>query len=195
VLSRPADGPGVELSTIHRVKGREWDDVVVFGASDQLLPHRLASDVEEERRLLHVAITRGRERVVVVADEDAPSPFLAELDGTRPRDEAQRAGRRARPGGPRPATAAAPQESASATAEGTRIVEALKAWRRETAKRDGVPAYVVLNDADIDGIAVRRPRTLAELAGCRGIGPVKLERFGDELLAVIDEAAGAERQQ
>jgi len=194
VLSRPADGPGVELSTIHRVKGREWDDVVVFGLSDQLLPHRLATDVEEERRLLHVAITRGRERVVVVADEEAPSPFLAELDGTRPREEAQRAARRARPGSVPGATARGPADArppATATAAGTRVVEALKAWRRETARRDGVPAYVILSDADADGIAVRLPRTLAELAGCRGIGPVKLERFGDEVLAVIDEAASA----
>src|SRR3546814_5350647 len=47
---------GVTLSTIHRVKGREWDRVVVFGATEGLMPHRLADDVEEERRILHVGI-------------------------------------------------------------------------------------------------------------------------------------------
>src|SRR5690606_23221585 len=60
------DGPqGVTVSTIHRVKGREWDRVVVFGVSEGLLPHRLSDDVEEERRVLHVGITRGRSHVTV----------------------------------------------------------------------------------------------------------------------------------
>ncbi|MGQ0831550.1 MAG: ATP-dependent helicase, partial [Microthrixaceae bacterium] len=77
---------GVTLSTIHRVKGREWDRVVVFGVSDGLMPHRLASDVEEERRVLHVGITRGRERVLVLGDRSRPSPFLAELGGAAARD-------------------------------------------------------------------------------------------------------------
>jgi DNA helicase-2/ATP-dependent DNA helicase PcrA len=184
----PARGPvsaGVELSTIHRVKGREWDDVVVFGAADGLLPHRLASDEEEERRLLHVAITRGRKRVLVLADQESPSPFVDELDGSRPRVP---------PGERRPARRPVTVAAASApvpavlTSTGTRVVEALKAWRRETSARDKVPAYVVLNDADIDGIAARLPATLEALAECRGIGPVKLERFGDEILAAIDQA-------
>jgi DNA helicase-2/ATP-dependent DNA helicase PcrA len=175
--------PGVELSTIHRVKGREWDDVVVFGASADMLPHRLASDESEERRLLHVAITRGRRRVVVLADEDNPSPFMAEFTGARPHVPL-RARRAAPPVGPAVAVAVAPGVPAGSV--GAKVVEALKAWRKETASRDKVPAYVVLNDADIDGIAVRMPRTLEALADCRGIGPVKLERFGDEILAVID---------
>jgi DNA helicase-2/ATP-dependent DNA helicase PcrA len=179
--------PGVELSTIHRVKGREWDDVVVFGVADETLPHRLASDEDEERRLLHVAITRGRSRVVVLADEDNPSPFVGELDGSRPRGERKR-----RPVRVAAAETAAAAESAKPVgpsgSAGMRVVEALKTWRKETAARDKVPAYIVLSDADIDGIAVRRPRSLAEMADCRGIGPVKLERYGDELLAVVDTA-------
>ncbi len=76
-----ADG-GVTLSTIHRVKGLEWDRVVVFGVSDGIVPHRLAEDVEEERRVLHVGITRGRHRVLVLGDAARPSRCLAELAGT-----------------------------------------------------------------------------------------------------------------
>ena len=48
-LQREAAADGVTLSTVHRVKGREWDRVVVFGVSRGILPHRLAEDVEEER--------------------------------------------------------------------------------------------------------------------------------------------------
>src|SRR5919205_1563862 len=81
-LTSVPDEAGVHLSTVHRVKGREWPRVVVFGASADLFPHRLAADVEEERRVFHVAITRAAQSVVVLADEAAPSPFLAELAGT-----------------------------------------------------------------------------------------------------------------
>ncbi len=85
VLSRPAaTGPGVELSTIHRIKGKEWGHVLIFGASAGLFPHRLSDDVEGERRVFHVALTRAGTQAVILADRDAPSVFLAELDGTAP---------------------------------------------------------------------------------------------------------------
>ena len=57
-FQREAAEHGVTLSTVHRVKGREWDRVAVFGVSSGILPHRLTEDREEERRVLHVAITR-----------------------------------------------------------------------------------------------------------------------------------------
>ena len=84
-LRREGVPGGVTLSTVHRVKGMEWDDVVVFGVNAGILPHHLAEDEEEERRVLHVALTRCRRQVVVLADASRPSPFLAELDGTAPR--------------------------------------------------------------------------------------------------------------
>ncbi len=89
-LTRPEDDAGVVLSTIHRVKGREWPRVAVFGATEGLMPHRLAQGraaVEEERRVFHVAITRGIGRVAVLADTSRPSPFLLELDRDATPDE------------------------------------------------------------------------------------------------------------
>jgi ribonuclease D len=50
----------------------------------------------------------------------------------------------------------------------------------------------VLNDSELVGIATSRPSTLAELAKCKGVGPVRLERWGDELLAALDAAEGDE---
>ncbi len=72
---------GVTLSTVHRAKGLEWDRVVVFGVDRGLLPHDLATDIEEERRILHVAITRGIGQVAILSDVDNPSRFLDELTG------------------------------------------------------------------------------------------------------------------
>jgi ATP-dependent DNA helicase RecQ len=53
------------------------------------------------------------------------------------------------------------------------------------ARRRGVPAYVVLHDATIDGIATSRPMTLDQLRDVPGIGDKKLEHYGDELIAMV----------
>jgi ATP-dependent DNA helicase RecQ len=62
---------------------------------------------------------------------------------------------------------------------------ALKAWRSEIARKRGVPAYVVLHDSTIDGIASTKPATLSELRGIAGIGDKKLEHYGEELIALV----------
>ena len=76
-------GPAVLLSTIHKIKGREWEHVIVYGATKGLFPHRLSDDEEGERRVFHVALTRAIRQVVVLADTDECSPFVLELDGSR----------------------------------------------------------------------------------------------------------------
>jgi DNA helicase II / ATP-dependent DNA helicase PcrA len=172
----------VVLSTVHRVKGREWPRVIVFGASAELFPHRLADDEEEERRVFHVALTRARTAVIVLGDAAAPSPFLDELTGVAVLAAAGTRVLRTSPaaagGGPSPSGPDSP------------LFHALRAWRTEVARRDGVPPYVVMNDAHLRGIAERRPATLVELSRCAGIGPVKLDRYGDDILAVLERETG-----
>ncbi|AET90291.1 ATP-dependent DNA helicase RecQ [Burkholderia sp. SFA1] len=63
--------------------------------------------------------------------------------------------------------------------------ERLRAWRAETAKSDGVPAYVIFHDATLAEIARSDPDTIDDLRHIPGIGVRKLERFGDELLDVV----------
>jgi ATP-dependent DNA helicase RecQ len=70
------------------------------------------------------------------------------------------------------------------------LLAALKAWRSETARQRGVPAYVVLHDATIEGIAASRPSTLAALRGIPGIGDKKLEHYGDTLIALVRTSTG-----
>ena len=178
---RETEAGGITLSTVHRVKGREWDRVVVFGATNGLLPHRLAVDVEEERRILHVAITRGRHRVSVLGDRTAASPFLDELDGSAPT---------AAVGVPKPkpgsltaaaATAKAPPPPGS-------LGEALREWRLERSRSEAVPAYVVASNATLDAIAEAAPTSMVDLGRVPGIGPAKLERYGRDILDLIGQA-------
>jgi DNA helicase-2/ATP-dependent DNA helicase PcrA len=188
----------VTLSTVHRVKGMEWDKVAVFGASAGILPHRLAEDIEEERRVFHVALTRCRQHVVVLADEARPSPFLAELAGVAPHRVAVTNGgpvtagglvttaRRARgPGGPGgPSRPALPQGPGADPA----LEQALRSWRTDRSRRDKVSPFIVLHDRTLLAIAASRPASLIDLRGIDGIGPTKLDLYGDEILSVLAEA-------
>jgi ATP-dependent DNA helicase RecQ len=63
----------------------------------------------------------------------------------------------------------------------------LRTWRSNIARERGVPAYVVLHDATIDGIVRAWPTTLDELRGVPGIGDKKLEHYGEELLRLVRE--------
>ena len=65
------------------------------------------------------------------------------------------------------------------------VVERLRSWRRERSREDGVPAYVVLHDATLRDLAAARPASLHELAAVKGFGPAKIERYGDDVLAVV----------
>ena len=127
------DPRGVRLSTIHRVKGREWLHVIVHDATDGLMPHRLASDREEERRVFHVAVTRGSETVTVVAGDPA-SPFVAQL--ATPRDP--NAPDEPEPT-PRTPVESKPPRRRREVPEASSLVEAslrekIRAWRLETAQ-------------------------------------------------------------
>jgi len=65
------------------------------------------------------------------------------------------------------------------------LLDALKAWRRDEARSQGVPAYVILHDSTLAEIARTRPRDLGALGGLGGIGVKKLERYGHALLQLI----------
>lgn len=189
---RAPEGEGVTLSTVHRVKGREWPHIVVFGAHGGLFPHRLTEDVEEERRVFHVAITRGIESVTVLVDRDRPSPFVAELDGTAPRRPARQVAARPPSGGGSTGSGTARAKGYDGDdLEGEDLVvfEELRKWRAEVARRQGGPAFTVFNDATLKAAARARPDSLRALSRIKGVGPTKLDNYGDDVLEIIRQFA------
>lgn len=172
-FSTEHSGRGVNLLTYHRAKGLEFDAVFLPRLLDGELPFRSGrakADPDEERRLLYVGITRARHYLFLTWPTDAKassSPFLAEL-GVQPP--------------PRPPTSAARVRTAIT---GGPVFDRLKTWRMSRAKTDGVPAYVVFHDRTLEAIAERMPRDRADLATISGVGPTKLDRYADEVLAIV----------
>ena len=194
---------GVNLLTYHRAKGLEWDAVFLPALEEGLLPIRQAKEadaVDEERRLLYVGITRARRhlalswaaRRVGQGGKDGtrkPSRFLDALEGVRARGASGAIGVRERVSGApqRRIAALEPLDGASSAGdeEERRILEALQRWRRDRARADAVPAYVVAHDAVLFSLAEARPQSLSALSRISGMGPVKIERYGEDILAIL----------
>jgi DNA helicase-2/ATP-dependent DNA helicase PcrA len=176
-----ANGRGVNLLTFHRAKGLEFDAVFLPRLLDKELPfrsQRATADPDEERRLLYVGITRARSHLYLSWPNEprtAPSPFLDEL-GVLPKPTAVSA-KTSRVKGP-----------AVITASGGPLFDRLKQWRKRRASADGVPAYVVFHDSTLAEIARLQPHDWADLAAINGVGPAKLERYADEVLALVATA-------
>ncbi|MBO3750906.1 ATP-dependent DNA helicase UvrD2 [Streptosporangiaceae bacterium NEAU-GS5] len=198
---------GVTLASLHSAKGLEWDAVFLVGLTEGMVPIVYAEtpeQVEEEKRLLYVGITRAREHLHLSwalarspggRRSRRPSRFL---DNLSPRTAAQpfkpvaKRDRRAmaapvacRICGKTITVAAEQKLGRCATCPADydeALLEALRAWRTTVAKEAKVPAYVVFTDVTLQAIAERVPATEEDLLSIAGIGRVKLDRYGEAVL-------------
>lgn len=69
------------------------------------------------------------------------------------------------------------------------LFQILRQWRADTAREQGVPAYVILHDKTLRELAETRPVSHGLLAGITGMGSAKIEHYGQELLTLIREHA------
>ena len=66
----------------------------------------------------------------------------------------------------------------------------MRDWRRGIAKRDAVPAFVILHDSSLEELCRLQPSSADQLLSIRGIGPRKAELYGGEILAALKEFKG-----
>lgn len=69
------------------------------------------------------------------------------------------------------------------------LMDALKAWRREEASRRNLPPYVILHDKTIAALSAAKPRSADALLEVNGLGPAKVEKYGDAILTVIAQSS------
>jgi DNA helicase-2/ATP-dependent DNA helicase PcrA len=199
---------GVTLSSLHSAKGLEWDAVFLVGLADGTLPTmyaKTAEQVEEERRLLYVGVTRARQWLWLSYGQTRsgagrsrrPCRFLPQLDATR---GYEKAGESRKPVNRRTLIVSCRVCGATLLAGADRklgrcatcpsdldedLFDRLTVWRAAIAREFSIPAYVVFTDATIVAIAERRPGTPAELLAIAGIGPRKLGQYGAAVFALV----------
>ncbi|MFI6234476.1 ATP-dependent DNA helicase UvrD2 [Micromonospora sp. NPDC050784] len=203
---------GVTLASLHSAKGLEWDAVFLVGLAEGTLPTTYAKtveQVEEERRLLYVGITRAREWLWLSyaaarspgGRARRPSRFLPQLDRSGGTERATgSAGPARRPERRRTQIVSCRICGATLLAGPDRklgrcptcpsdiddeLHERLREWRQRVAGAQKVPAYVVFTDATLVALAERRPGRSEELIAIAGIGPRKLGLYGESVLALV----------
>jgi len=196
---------GVTLTTFHAAKGLEWDAVLLAGLQDGTLPITYATtpaEIEEERRLLYVGMTRARSVLSLSwsrarnpggRQSRQPSPFIAGLlpaseQQSRPTSTARRRAVNCRECGKSLATPAQKKIGRCADCPASydeALFERLREWRKTRAGEDGVPAFVVFTDATLQLIAEHKPGDEQGLLKISGVGQSKLDRYGTELLDLI----------
>ncbi|MGW6705689.1 ATP-dependent DNA helicase UvrD2 [Streptomyces sp. NPDC054956] len=205
---------GVTLASLHAAKGLEWDAVFLAGLTDGMMPITYAKtdeQIEEERRLLYVGVTRARHHLTL-------SWALSRAPGGRGSRRPSRFLNGLRPGSVAPGTkAGGPAEVLGARKRGRRgpvlcrvcgktlteagelklmrcedcpsdmdegLYERLRDWRAVQAKDQGMPAYCVFTDKTLMAIAEASPAEAGELSMISGVGGRKLERYGADVLAI-----------
>jgi DNA helicase-2/ATP-dependent DNA helicase PcrA len=189
--SKASLNSAVTVTTFHRAKGLEWPVVFLAGLEDGLVPFGNPSETQlnEERRLLYVAVTRAREELHCSfaaqrtgpkgTSRREPSPWLAAVADARIEDL-----------GPSIAVVHRTIEEGRAALHATEAAvdpsrASIEKWRASRAQLTGIEPRLILADDVIDEIIKLRPSSRDELANVAGFGAIRAAAIGDELLALV----------
>lgn len=197
---------GVTLASIHAAKGLEWDVVFLVGLVEGMVPIRQAirageDQIEEERRLLYVGITRAREHLLCSwsqarqeggRQQRKRTRFLDGVAGVPARDTTAASQRKRRAKlcrvcqrQLRTASEQVLGRCNDCPGGNEEVFELLRSWRRTVAKEEGHPAYLVFTDATLRAIAEALPESVEQLLSIPGVGQVKAGRYGEDLLSML----------
>lgn len=198
---------GVTLATLHSAKGLEWDAVFLAHMHEGSMPSSLSTtpaQIAEERRLFYVGITRARKHLHISWSRTRagrgnrnPSRFIGkkvEITKSQPApiERRVRSVVKCRVCNKVLSSGAERKTGHCETCPveyDRELYEALRNWRSEQAESQKVPAYVVFTDATLMAVAENGPSTLSQLGQIRGIGPAKLDRYGEALLEMCRQSS------
>ncbi len=176
----------VTLSSLHAAKGLEWTAVFLVGMSEGLMPISLAKDaagVAEERRLLYVGVTRAKEELYISYAAGNGGRGQRKLSRFLERHWPEEVSRSTRS---RQRSKTQQSDFEREHPEDVELLEELKQWRKDYADSVQKPPFVILHDATLYEIAIRKPKDLSELGRVRGIGTRKLTTYGFDILGIVN---------
>jgi superfamily I DNA/RNA helicase len=172
----------VTLATIHAIKGMEAEEVFITGCNNLNFPckgseHPVISMVkideydkeEEERRIFYVAISRAKKTLHLTYSGKNPTYFIntkmKKIIENKPQEKNQ---------------------TEQNTDQSLNIITKLKKWRKKTSNKDNIPAFLILNDRSLSEIAEKKPKNEKELQEIFGIGPLKISKYGEDILKLVN---------
>ncbi|HLD96753.1 MAG TPA: UvrD-helicase domain-containing protein [Candidatus Nanoarchaeia archaeon] len=178
----------VTLATIHAIKGLEAELVFVIGCTSVNFPakgseHPVIEMVkveeydkeEEEKRLFYVALSRAKKSLFLTYSGKKCTSFISQpmMDLLGKADANLKLQK------PKLHSAQSQQQSSAG------VIERLKEWRRELARKQGIPAFMILHDRTIIELAQQLPSTREGLEAITGLGPMKIVKYGEEILRIV----------
>lgn len=179
----------VTLSTLHKAKGLEWALVFMPRMVEGSLPSafsKTVKDLEEEKRLMYVGMTRAKKELVLSYAKmrksgnrkwsSSPSNYLNDI-GLMVNNFSKT--------NPRQTSSTRSSVTPVVAFENTALFKALLSWRSNTAKLSKVPDFSIISEPALIHIACSRPKDLKELLKTPGVGSVKLKKYSNELLEIV----------
>lgn len=181
----------IVLATIHSIKGMEAKEVYIVSCNSISFPNKVVDNfvfslikegddydkLSEELRLFYVAITRAKEKLIITYTGN-PSKFITDEMKTniiikQKNKNLFEYGNKYKP-------------KNLDTGNNSVLTNMLKDWRAQKAQEYGLPAYMILSNKAIEDLANIKPQSKAEMYNVSGMGDLKIAKYGDEILRVIN---------
>jgi superfamily I DNA/RNA helicase len=176
----------VTLATIHGIKGLEAEMVFVVGCNGVNFPckgseHPVIEMIkvdeydkeEEERRLFYVAMSRAKNSLYLTYSGKKPTYFITKTM----KKMIEKKEMLAKP----------KKEVKEIIGQSSDVITRLKDWRSEVSKIQNAPPYIIMCNKTLEDIAEKMPQEPEDLEDIYGIGPKKIEKYGKEILSIINE--------
>jgi len=185
----------VTLATVHSIKGLEADTVFVVGCNGLSFPCKTSEHPvmeltkiydydkeDEERRLFYVAMSRAKNRLYLTYS-GKPTRFVTDKMINLLKSENQKSK-------PLVKNIDVPLTRIQNFKNSeVNLTANLKEWRAQLAREYNLPAYIIMHDKTIMEIIENNPSTIEELRKVKGIGPAKLEKYGNDILRILNGRA------
>ena len=191
--NRQGGGPlrGVTLATIHSIKGMEAEEVYIISCNSLSFPNKVQDNFvfdlvkqsdnynkqDEELRLFYVALSRAKHKLIISYTGNKSkfiNSFMLKYAQVKEQNKSL-------------FSYAKPKSQSLSSGNSNVLTSMLKEWRLEKAESmGGLPAYMILSNAAIEGLAQVRPSSKGEMFQINGLGESKIAKYGEEILRVIN---------